>query len=131
MSKLDALKLAKEHLLDLVEVAPNANPPVCHIMDWGKFQYEQSKQKNVKSTIKTHEVKFGVNIADHDFSVKVKLIKKFLDRGDKVKIIIFFKGRQNAHKEIGLDLLDRILSEVDCKSTKPNTSGRNITIFLE
>ena len=126
----EALIKAKALGLDLVEISPNATPPVCKIIDYGKYKYEQEKSHKKQTSHKDHEVKFGVNIDSHDYEVKLNKVNKFLDKGDKVKVVIVFKGRQIAHKEIGFELADRILVDLNLKSTPKNT-GRNITFYVD
>ena len=129
----EALSKSKELGLDLVEVSPKANPPVCKIIDWGKYQYEQAKlSKNKKNTTKNHEMKFGVAIGENDLNVKVKHIIEFLEKGDSVKILISFKGRQNIHKNMGFELADTIKEKLDgYKLTDPKLNGRNIIFIAE
>ncbi len=111
-----ALEIAKEEGLDLVEVAPNANPPVCRIMDYGRFKYQttkklqEAKKKHHQPQLK--EVKLRPNTDEHDLNVKVKNIKKFLEKKDRVKVTIFFKGREIVHFDRGLEMLKRIAAEV-------------------
>uniref|UniRef100_A0A7C3RIS6 Translation initiation factor IF-3 n=1 Tax=Dictyoglomus thermophilum TaxID=14 RepID=A0A7C3RIS6_DICTH len=112
-----AIKLARERHLDLVEVAPNANPPVCRIMDYGKFKYELTrKEKEAKKSQKiaseVKEIKIRPNIEEHDYQVKLKKIREFLEKGYKVRLIILFKGRQLIYNEWGDKLLERILQDI-------------------
>jgi translation initiation factor IF-3 len=112
-----ALALAKSKGLDLVEISPTAMPPVCRIMDFGKFQYEQQKKarsaKKHQKVILVKEIKFRPKVDEHDYQFKKKHIERFLADGDKVKATIFFRGRENAHPEIGRRILDRLMDEVD------------------
>ena len=112
----DALQMAVEQNLDLVEVAPTAKPPVCRIMDFGKFKYEQQKrEKEVKKKQKivtVKEVKLRPNIEDHDFEVKFKNAQRFLDDGDKVKVTIMFRGRELSHPELGRKVLDKMALQI-------------------
>ena len=107
--------MAKETELDLVEVAPNARPPVCKIMDYNKLQYEKKrkmKQSRKKSRqTQTKEVKFRPAIDQHDFETKLRRVKKFLERGDKVKLTLMFRGRQIVHPELGREILQRVIEE--------------------
>jgi translation initiation factor IF-3 len=129
---LDALEQAIKFGLDLVEVSPDANPPVCKIIDWGKFVYEEAKKHKNKDPVKNHEVKIGVNIAEHDLQTKQNIIEKFLNNGDRVKITITFKGRQNAHPELGFELSQKIIDHFEkIKSTTPKLSGKSITFYVE
>jgi translation initiation factor IF-3 len=112
----DALRMAIEQNLDLVEVAPTARPPVCRIMDFGKFKYEQQKrEKEVKKKQKivtVKEVKLRPNIEDHDFEVKFKNAQRFLEDGDKVKVTIMFRGRELSHPELGRKVLDKMALQI-------------------
>lgn len=112
----DALRMATEQNLDLVEVAPTAKPPVCRIMDFGKFKYEQQKrEKEVKKkqkVVTVKEVKLRPNIEDHDFEVKFKNAQRFLQDGDKVKVTIMFRGRELSHPELGRKVLDKMALQI-------------------
>ena len=112
----DALAKAEEQELDLVEVDPRADPPVCKILDYGKFKYEQAKlareSKKAKTTQELKEVKFRPQIGEHDFAFKVKHARKFVEAGHKVKLVVQFRGRQMAHPETGRAILDRVCSEL-------------------
>lgn len=137
MNPRDALKLADEHGLDLVEVSPGAKPPVCRIMDYGKYRYEQNKKeretrKNQK-VISIKEVKLRPNIEDHDFNTKVRNAVKFLSAGDKVKITIMFRGREMAHPEQGRIVLDRLAEDLKWCATveqQPLMEGRNMHMLI-
>jgi len=112
-----ALRLARERNLDLVEVAPNANPPVCRIMDYGKFKYEMARKekesKKNQRVIEVKEIKIRPNIEEHDYQVKLKKIREFLEKGNKVRLVILFKGRQLIYTEWGDKLLERILKDIE------------------
>ena len=112
----DALQMAQEAGLDLVEVAPTAKPPVCRIMDYGKFKYEQ-KKKHTKNTKQRHtqlkEIRLRPKTGDHDIDFKVKRARQFLEQRDKVKINIMFRGRENAHRERGREMLEEIIETLD------------------
>ena len=116
MSSRDAQLLANQQGVDLVEIAANANPPVVKIIDWGKFQYQKMKEeaKNRKKAREKQselkQMKIGLKISDNDLNIKVRKMRSFLDDGDRVKIMIVFKGREMAHKEIGNELLDKVIS---------------------
>lgn len=117
MSVSEALKIAREKNLDLVEVAPNANPPVCRIMDFGKFKYELARKekeakKNQKIASEVKEIKIRPNTEEHDYQVKLRKIREFLEKGYKVRLIILFKGRQLIYNEWGDKLLERILQDI-------------------
>jgi len=112
----EALKLAGEKDLDLVEVAPQANPPVCRIMDYGKYRYQQRKRakesKRMQKTLETKEIKLRPKIEEHDYQVKLRQAQRFLKSGDKAKATIVFRGREMAHLDIGKKLLDRLANDV-------------------
>jgi len=114
----EALRIAEEKGLDLVEIAPNANPPVCKIMDYGKFKYEmQKKEKEARKKQREHQIevkdiRMNVRIDEHDLQVKLKHIREFLEEGDKVKVWIKFRGRENMHPELGDKLANRIIEEL-------------------
>jgi len=137
MAISDALKVAREASLDLVEVAPGSKPPVCRIMDYGKFKFEKSKKerqarrKQHHSTVK--EIKLRPKIEEHDFSFKMKHVRRFLDHGDKVKITVRFRGREITHPELGRALLERVveeMSDVANVETKPRMEGRTMIAVL-
>lgn len=137
MSVRDALALAEEHQLDLVEVAPNGKPPVCRIMNYGKFRYEQQKRekeaKKKQKVITLKEVKLRPHIEDHDFYVKMKNAAKFLADGNKVKVTIMFRGRELSHPELGENVLTRFAGELNEQAVveKPaKLEGRNMTMIL-
>jgi translation initiation factor IF-3 len=109
----EAIRRARSLGLDLVEIAPNAQPPVCRIVDFGKFRYDLSKQEKDKkhAVSKVKEVKFRVNIDEHDYLTKIRHAEDFLDKGNKVKIQLQFRGREMAHKELGMDVVQRVPSQ--------------------
>ncbi len=113
----EALNMAEEKDMDLVEVDPNSNPPVCRIMDYGKFKYQQSKRaheaKKKQNIIHVKEVKFRPNTDQHDYDFKLKNALRFLESGDKVKILIFFRGREIVHRENGQRLLERVTETLE------------------
>jgi len=116
MQPRDALRLAEEHSLDLVEVAPQANPPVCRIMDYGKYQYQMSKRaqeaKRHQKNVQVKEVKFRPRTDEHDYQFKKNHIVRFLSEGNKAKATVMFRGREMAHTEIGRRLLERLTEEL-------------------
>src|SRR5262249_19013719 len=122
----EALEKAKEASLDLVEIAPTANPPVCRIMNFGKFIYQQKKKqqdsKKKQKTTQVKEVKFRPNIDDHDYDFKIKNILKFLAHGDKVKATVQFRGREMARRENGQKVLDRLLSDLQGEAVDDSRS---------
>jgi len=133
----EALDTAKEAALDLVEVVPNAEPPVCRIMDYGKFRFEQSKKKNAArkkaKQIQIKEVKFRPGTEEGDYQVKLRNLQKFLEQGDKTKVTLRFRGREMAHREIGTRLLERIrddLSELATVEQFPKMEGRQMVMVL-
>lgn len=111
----DALRMAQEKGFDLVEVSPNADPPVCRIMDYGKFKYQQQKRqqeaKKKQTVIQIKEVKFRPKTDEHDYQTKLKHIKRFLEDGDRVKVTVFFRGREVVHKDRGQTMLDRVVED--------------------
>ena len=137
MSSREAQLLANEQGVDLVEIAANANPPVVKIIDWGKFQYQKMKEdaKNRKKAREKQselkQMKIGLKISDNDLNIKVRKMRGFLDDGDRVKILIIFRGREMAHKEIGEELLNKVLSllgEDAVQEGKAQMSGRNLSV---
>lgn len=137
MSRNDALDAARKAGVDLVEIAPNATPPVAKIIDWGKYQYQKIKeqQRNKKSARQSEikQIRIGLKIGSGDLEVKLRQMRKFLEHGDKVKIQIVFRGREMAHPEIGQNLLEKILgevSEVAVADQKPVMAGRNLSVMI-
>jgi len=137
MTPQDALRLARERGYDLVEVAPMATPPVCRIMDFNKFKYEQQKRereaKKKHHLAKLKEVKFKPHIEQHDYQVKLQRLKRFLSRGDKAKVTMVFRGREMAHLDIGRRVLDRLvedLRQVGIVERTPMLEGRFMTMIL-
>lgn len=137
MSLEDALRISQDAGVDLVEISPNAEPPVAKIIDWGKFQYqkmkEQQKNKRNAKSVELKQMRFGLKIGVGDLDVKLRKIKKFLVNGDKVKIQIVFKGREMAHKEIGFEMAEKIISLLDNDAIveqKPQMAGRNLSLVI-
>lgn len=133
----DALGIAQEQGLDLVEVAAEADPPVCRIMDYGKFKYEQTQKakrsKKHQQLIVIKEMKFRPKIEEHDFQTKEKHVRRFLQSGAKVKITIMFRGRETTHPDIGRAILERLADEIKDLGTVealPKLDGRNMTMVL-
>nr|WP_280956778.1 translation initiation factor IF-3 [Acetohalobium arabaticum] len=131
------LDIAKDRGLDLVEVAPNAEPPVCRILDYGKYKYEQAKKaqkaKQNQNVMNVKEVQMSVKIEEHDFNVKVNMGERFLKNKDKVKVKIKFRGREITHKDLGYDLMEDYYSELEDLAkmeTKPKMEGRNMLMIL-
>ena len=117
MKTADAIAEADAQGLDLVEVSPNTNPPVCKILDYGKFKYEAQKKKNEakkkQKIIEVKEIKLRPNIDEHDYQVKMRNVQKFLDEGDKVKVTMRFRGREMAHQELGVNVLNRVRDDTE------------------
>jgi translation initiation factor IF-3 len=135
MKLSDALRKAQSLGLDLVEIAPTATPPVCKIIDFGKFRYDVSKQTKDKrpSGSKLKEIKFRVNIDEHDYLTKIRHAEEFLDRGNKVRVQLQFRGREMAHQEFGMQLVLKVrddLSGMSQVEMNPKITGRNITMTL-
>lgn len=133
----EALRLAEEAGVDLVEISPNATPPVVKIIDWGKYQYqkmkEQQKNRRKAKVSELKQMRLGLKIGQNDLEIKLRKIRKFLEDGDKVKIMIFFRGREMAHRELGFELMDRIttmLEEDAIVEQKPQMAGRNLSITV-
>ncbi len=137
MSRSEALAAAEQRGLDLVEISPNANPPVAKIVDWGKYNYQKTKQaqKN-KRSVKASEIKqmrFGLKISDHDLGVKLKKVTSFLEAGHKVKITIRYRGRELAHKEMGFKLADKVIDsygETIAVEQKPQMAGKQLHFVI-
>jgi translation initiation factor IF-3 len=137
MPSREAQILARNQGVDLVEISASANPPVVKIIDWGKYQYQKMKEE-AKQRKKAREkqselkqMKIGLKISDNDLNIKLRKIRTFLEDGDRVKIMIIFRGRELAHKEIGNELLDKVLSllgDTAVAEGKPNFAGRNLSV---
>jgi len=137
LSRQDALKAAEEAGLDLVEISPNADPPVAKIVDWGKYQYQKmkeaqkSRRNNKQSELK--QMRFGLKIGQGDLEIKLRKVREFLAEGHKVRIQIFFRGRENAHREIGYDMMKKIgtmLEEEAVFEHQPQMAGRNLSVVI-
>lgn len=135
----EALKIAREKSSDLVEVSPNATPPVCRFMDYGRFKYQQSKKhnqakkKHSQSVIHIKEIKLRPKTDEHDIQFKIRHIKRFLTQGDKAKISLIFRGREITHPELGKEVLDRIAEEIEdigVVEQAPKLEGRNMTMLI-
>jgi translation initiation factor IF-3 len=131
------VELAEEAGLDLVEISPNANPPVCKIMDYGKYKYEQQKRESEarkkQKVIEIKEIKFRPGTDTHDYEVKMRSVLKFLQNGDKVKITLRFRGREMAHQDLGRDLLERVAEDVKefgKVENMPKIEGRQMTMMI-
>lgn len=137
MATSEALAMAQGKGLDLVEVSPNADPPVCRIMDYGKFKYEQQKRqqeaKKKQTVIQIKEVKFRPKTDEHDYQTKLKHIRRFLEDGDRCKVAVFFRGREIVHKDRGQAMLDRVVVDVAdiAKVESPALAeGRTLVMML-
>lgn len=137
LTSAEALAKAQAVGLDLVEVSPNAEPPVCRIMDFGKFRFENSKQKQgakkKQKKMQVKEIKFRPRTEIGDYNVKLKMIRKFLENGDKTKVTMRFRGREFAHQDLGMDLLKRVvadLEDVSIVESMPNMEGRQMVMLL-
>jgi translation initiation factor IF-3 len=133
----EAIQMAMEAGLDLVEIAPNADPPVCKILDFGKYKYEAQKKKNEarkkQKVIEVKEIKLRPSIDDHDYDVKMRSMAKFIDEGDKVKVTMRFRGRELAHQELGMNVLIRVrddLEEIAKVEQMPRMEGRQMTMVI-
>lgn len=129
----EALARARERGLDLVEVAPNANPPVCRIMDYGKYKYQMQKRSHHKKTIEVKEIKLRPRIDEHDLELKVKNIRRFLDDGNKAKVTMMLRGREATRPEFGMKVFEKILQMLEGKfivERKPTLEGSNITMII-
>jgi translation initiation factor IF-3 len=137
VSTLEAITMAEEAGLDLVEVAPNADPPVCKILDFGKFKYEEQKKKNEarkrQKIIEVKEIKLRPGIDDHDYDVKMRSMQKFIEEGDKVKVTLRFRGREMAHQDLGLQVLIRVRDDLDAVAKveqMPRLEGRQMVMVM-
>ena len=138
VSLADATRAAEEASLDLVEISPNAEPPVCKVMDYGKFLFEKSKaqkeQKKKQKQIQVKEIKFRPGTDEGDYQVKLRNLRRFLEGGDKAKVTIRFRGREMAHQEIGIELLNRVKADLEeiavCESFPRRVEGRQMIMVL-
>jgi len=137
LQPFEALRMAREKNLDLVEVSPTAQPPVCRIMDFGKYLYEQEKKeraaKKHQKIITVKEVKFRINVDEHDYEFKKNHVLRFLEDGDKVKATIFFRGREMTHTNLGREILDRLIKDVGDKGVvefRPRMEGNTLHAIL-
>lgn len=132
-----ALDLASQAGLDLVEVSPQASPPVCKILDWGKYSYKKTKQiqkgKKKQKSNSIKQIRFGLKIGENDFNIKLKKIRDFLDEGNIVRVTVFFRGREMAHTELGFDLLKKVTSsvkDIGKIDQEPSQAGKQIAMVL-
>ncbi len=137
LNVFDAIQIAEEQGLDLVEVAPNATPPVCKIMDYGRFRFQEQKKaaeaRKKQKVIEIKEIKLRPAIDDHDYTVKMKAMRAFFEEGNKVKITLRFRGREMAHQDIGMRVLDRVkqdIVEIAKVEQEPSFEGRQVVMVL-
>jgi translation initiation factor IF-3 len=137
VTKMEAIQQAMNAGLDLVEVAPLADPPVCKLLDFGKYKYEEQKKKNEarkkQKVIEVKEIKLRPGIDDHDYDVKMRSMVKFVEEGDKVKVTMRFRGRELAHQDIGMNVLNRVRDDLDTIAKVeqvPKMEGRQMTMVL-
>lgn len=137
MARNEALELARQRELDLVEISPNADPPVVKIVDWGKYNYQRTKQlqkskKNAK-TLEMKQMRFGLKIGDHDLEVKRRKVTNFLEAGHKVKITVFYRGRELAHKDLGFKLAERVIASFGDQiavDQPPQLAGKQLSFII-
>lgn len=125
--------MSRERGFDLVEVAPGAVPPVCRIMDFGKYKYQMSKKHSARKTMDVKEIKIRPQISDHDLQLKIRNLRRFLDEGDKAKVIMFFRGREIVRPELGMKIFQKVIATLDGKFTvesNPRMEGKSITMVL-
>jgi len=137
LSRTEALAAAQEQGLDLVEISPEANPPVAKIVDWGKYNYQRTKQlqKNKRNAkvVDLKQMRFGLKIGDHDLGVKMRKITEFLDEGHKVKVAVIYRGRELAHKDLGFKIAERIIADLGDEiavDQQPVFAGRQLTFVI-
>lgn len=137
VSLREALDIAAEAGLDLAEIAPNAEPPVVKVLDWGKYRYEQTKQlaksRKTQRQVEIKQVRLGLKIGEHDLQVKLGRVKKFLEAGDKVKISLLFRGREITRPELGRAILDRVMQQIEefaVQEQAPQLSGRDLNMIV-
>lgn len=129
--------MAEEQGLDLVEISPNADPPVCKIVDWGKYSYQRTKQlqkskKNAKS-LEVKQMRFGLKIGEHDLAVKLRKVSEFLETGHKVKLTVFYRGREMAHKELGFKLAEKVIEgfgDTIVVDQQPQLAGKQLSFVV-
>lgn len=137
LSRNEALQAAADRGLDLVEISPDANPPVAKIIDWGKYNYQRTKQlqrnKRTAKALEMKQMRFGLKISEHDLGVKLRKVTDFLEAGHKVKVTIFFRGRELAHKDLGFKLADKIISDLSDSivvDQKPEFAGKQLNFII-
>ncbi len=137
LSRDEALRLAADRELDLVEISPNASPPVAKIVDWGKYNYQKTKQlqkskRNAKA-LEVKQMRFGLKISEHDLGVKLKKVTGFLENGHKVKLVVFFRGRELAHKDLGFALAEKVIQQFGDSivvDQKPQLAGKQLIFVI-
>lgn len=137
LTRSEALRAAEERGLDLVEISPEAQPPVAKIVDWGKYNYQRTKQlqkqRRTSKTLDVKQIRFGLKISDHDLGVKLKKVDEFLEEGHKVKITIFYRGREMAHRDLGFKLADKVIAKYDgiaVSDHPPQMTGKQLNFVL-
>jgi translation initiation factor IF-3 len=137
MAFFDALKAAEDAGLDLVEISPNSTPPVCKILDYGKFKFNEQKKaaeaRKKQKTVEVKEIKLRPGIDDHDYEVKMKAVRRFFEEGDKVKVTLRFRGREMAHQDLGIKLLDKVkveMADVSKVESEPMLEGRQMIMVM-
>lgn len=137
LSRADALRTAEERGLDLVEISPNANPPVAKIIDWGKYNYQRTKQlqKNKRNAkvLEVKQMRFGLKIGEHDLEVKLNKVRNFLEAGHKVKITVIYRGRELAHKDLGFKLAEKVIADLGDRiavDQPPQLAGKQLSFVI-
>lgn len=137
VSFFDALRAAEDAGLDLVEIAPNSTPPVCKLLDYGKYKFNEQKKaaeaRKKQKTVEVKEIKLRPGIDDHDYETKMKAVRRFFEEGDKVKVTLRFRGREMAHQDLGLKLLDRVkgeMADVSKVESEPMLEGRQMIMVM-
>jgi translation initiation factor IF-3 len=137
LSRSEALSLAEERSLDLVEISPNADPPVAKIVDWGKYNYQRTKQlqksKRNSKSLEVKQMRFGLKISDHDLGVKLRKVTDFLETGHKVKITVFYRGRELAHKDLGFKLAEKVIEgfgDTIHIDQQPQLAGKQLSFVI-
>ncbi len=134
----EALQIAEDAGVDLIEISPNADPPVAKVLDWGKYQYqktkEQQRNRRKAKVVDLKQIRLGLKIGAHDLEIKLRKVREFLQEGHKVRIAVFYRGRENAHKEMGYEMLERIVGLLEedgiVVEQKPQMAGRNLSIVI-
>lgn len=137
LTRIEALRAAEERELDLVEISPDAQPPVAKIVDWGKYNYQRTKQlqkqRRTSKSLDVKQIRFGLKISDHDLGVKLKKVNEFLEEGHKVKMTIFYRGREMAHRDLGFKLADKVIAKYDgiaVSDQPPQMLGKQLHFVL-